>query len=101
MIVLEGKKPSSDNRRNKVLLVPNLFSASGGKTTIYNVEENGDPNDLLPDDTEKEMQFYIKWKHWAHIHNTWESELNLREQKVNGLKKLDNYMKRMEEIKDW
>ena len=61
----------------------------------------GDPNETLPAETDKEMQYYIKWKNWAHIHNTWESEANLREQKVNGIKKLENYMKRMDEIREW
>ena len=79
----------------------NYFVATGGKTTTYNVEENGDPNITLPEDLEREMQYYIKWKSWAHIHNTWECESNLREQKVNGIKKLENYTKRLDEIKDW
>ena len=65
------------------------------------MEENGDPNQQLPQDTAKELQYFIKWKNWAHIHNTWESEENVREQKVNGLKKLDNYIKKLEEINEW
>ena len=78
-----------------------LLLAVGEKTTIYNVEENGDPNLLLPEDTEREVHFFIKWKNWAHIHNTWENEANLRAMKINGLKKLDNYIKKMTEIDDW
>lgn len=78
-----------------------MLSATGEKTTIYNIEENGDPNAILPSDTAKEVQFFIKWKNWAHIHNTWESEENLRAMKINGLKKLDNYIKKMKEVDDW
>jgi len=80
-----------------------IFSilATGAKTTVYNVEANGDPNITLPDDTERETQFFIKWKGWAHIHNTWENEENLREQKLSGLKRLDNYIRKMDEINEW
>ncbi|XP_070204130.1 chromodomain-helicase-DNA-binding protein 1-like isoform X3 [Littorina saxatilis] len=49
----------------------------------------------------KEKQYLIKWKGWAHIHNTWETYPALQEQKVNGLKKLENYIKREEEIDEW
>ena len=48
-----------------------------------------------------ELQFFIKWKNWAHIHNTWETEKSLTEQKVKGMKKLANYIKRMNEIDNW
>ncbi|GFS24820.1 chromodomain-helicase-DNA-binding protein 1, partial [Elysia marginata] len=78
--------------------------ATGHKTTLYNCKENGDPN-LSPvkegESLEKETQYLIKWKGWSHIHNTWETEASLREQNVNGLKKLENFMKKEEEIKDW
>ncbi|WAQ99034.1 CHD2-like protein [Mya arenaria] len=75
--------------------------ATGAKTTIYNVEANGNPNITLPENTERETQFFIKWKGWAHIHNTWENEETLREQKLSGLKRLDNYIKKMDEINEW
>uniref|UniRef100_A0A2C9JCR5 Uncharacterized protein n=2 Tax=Biomphalaria glabrata TaxID=6526 RepID=A0A2C9JCR5_BIOGL len=78
--------------------------ATGHKTTLYNVRENGDPN-LSPlkegEKEEKETHYLIKWKGWSHIHNTWETEASLREQKVNGIKKLENFMKRENEIRDW
>lgn len=47
------------------------------------------------------MQYLIKWKDWAHIHNTWESETTLREQKVKGMKKLENFIKRESELEYW
>lgn len=48
-----------------------------------------------------ERQYLIKWRGWAHIHNTWETAESLYEQKVNGLKRLENFMKKMEEIEEW
>lgn len=59
---------------------------TGNVTTIYAVEENGDPNvtQTTEDETSNyETQYLIKWKDWAHIHNTWESEQSLTDQKVN------------------
>nr|CAG4651344.1 EOG090X0DZ9 [Simocephalus serrulatus] len=78
--------------------------ATGPSTTIYTVEENGDPNadfDPVREPDKVEQQFLIKWLGWSHIHNTWESEQTLRDQKVKGLKKLENYLKRDDEIRVW
>ncbi|XP_049876715.1 chromodomain-helicase-DNA-binding protein 1 isoform X2 [Pectinophora gossypiella] len=76
---------------------------TGNVTTIYYIEEHGDPNEgCNPDDEETtEPQYLIKWKGWSHIHNTWESEKSLNEQKVKGLKKLENYIKKEGELSWW
>ncbi|RZF46881.1 hypothetical protein LSTR_LSTR008262 [Laodelphax striatellus] len=75
----------------------------GNITTMYAMEENGDPNaDCDETDIENtEVQYLIKWKNWSNIHNTWESEKSLKDQKVKGLKKLENFVKREEEIRFW
>lgn len=80
-----------------------FFAVTGNITTCYYIEEHGDLNaNVDPNDYENtEYQFLIKWKDWAHIHNTWESEHTLKEQKVKGIKKLDNYMKKEAEIQKW
>lgn len=63
------------------------IGVTGNTTTIYCVEESGDPNfGTDPADLEvTELHYLIKWKDWAHIHNTWESEQSLRDQKVKTL----------------
>ncbi|XP_014289519.1 chromodomain-helicase-DNA-binding protein 1 [Halyomorpha halys] len=75
----------------------------GNQTTVYAVEENGDPNSNYEslDKDETEVQYLIKWKGWSHIHNTWESEQSLKEQKVKGVKKLENFVKKEEDIRFW
>ncbi|XP_070543055.1 chromodomain-helicase-DNA-binding protein 1-like isoform X2 [Ptychodera flava] len=78
---------------------------TGSKTTIYNVEaeqlaatatQGGEE-----ENQETELQYLIKWKNWAHIHNTWETAENLRAQGVKGIKKLDNFIKREQELSNW
>ncbi|XP_064620008.1 chromodomain-helicase-DNA-binding protein 1-like isoform X2 [Lineus longissimus] len=76
--------------------------ATGSRTTFYNCEDNGDPNiGVDPETEETEPQYLIKWKKWAHIHNTWESETSLMEQKANGMKRLEAAKKKHQEILDW
>ncbi|XP_036963392.1 chromodomain-helicase-DNA-binding protein 2 isoform X2 [Acanthopagrus latus] len=76
--------------------------ATGASTTVYAVEENGDPNEGFdPENDEGEVQYLIKWKGWSYIHNTWESMDSLTLQKVKGLKKLDNYKRKQEELNSW
>uniref|UniRef100_A0A6A7FVM9 Chromodomain-helicase-DNA-binding protein 1-like n=2 Tax=Hirondellea gigas TaxID=1518452 RepID=A0A6A7FVM9_9CRUS len=77
--------------------------AVGMGTYLCEVEKHGDPNtDFDPENPDEvERQFKVKWKGWAHIHNTWESEESLRTQKVKGIKKLENYLRKDEEILLW
>ncbi|KAM9311923.1 chromodomain-helicase-DNA-binding protein 2 [Gastrophryne carolinensis] len=76
--------------------------ATGASTTVYAAEANGDPcADFNPETDEGEHQFLIKWKGWSYIHSTWESEESLQQQKVKGLKKLENFKKKEDEIKQW
>lgn len=72
----------------------------GNITTMYAIENNGDPNIDCPPE-EKETQYLIKWKGWSHIHNTWESIDSLQNQKVKGLKKIDNFIKRENSLNAW
>lgn len=78
-------------------------AVTGNVTTVYYIEEHGDPNEGCdPKDEETtEPQYLIKWKGWSHIHNTWESESTLNEQKVKGLKKLENYIKKEADLSWW
>ncbi|XP_077296333.1 chromodomain-helicase-DNA-binding protein 1 [Arctopsyche grandis] len=77
--------------------------AIGNVTTCYYIEENGDINaDADPNDLEStEPQYLIKWKGWSHIHSTWENEESLKNPKVKGLKKLENFVKKEMELSWW
>lgn len=75
---------------------------TGSVTTVYAVEADGDPNtNFNPNKEAGEVQYLIKWKNWAHIHNTWETEETLKLQNVKGMKKLDNFKKKDQEKKKW
>uniref|UniRef100_A0A673C153 Uncharacterized protein n=1 Tax=Sphaeramia orbicularis TaxID=375764 RepID=A0A673C153_9TELE len=76
--------------------------ATGSVTTVYAVEADGDPNiNFNPNKEAGDVQYLIKWKNWAHIHNTWETEETLKLQNVKGMKKLDNFKKKEQEKKKW
>lgn len=77
---------------------------TGNQTTIYAIEDQGqDPNEGVDENdlNNTEVQYLIKWKGWSYIHNTWESEATLREQKVKGMKKLDNFIKKEQDVTYW
>uniref|UniRef100_A0A914Z5J4 DNA helicase n=1 Tax=Panagrolaimus superbus TaxID=310955 RepID=A0A914Z5J4_9BILA len=77
--------------------------AIGPPTTAYNVEEKGDPNKGVEDKNQSELerQFLIKWVGWSHLHNTWESLKSLNGSNVKGIKKLENYIKKLDELEFW
>lgn len=79
-----------------------LYTATGAATTLYAVEASGDPGaDFEPEKEEGETQFLIKWKGWSYIHNTWESVDTLTQQKAKGMKKLENFKKKNDELNAW
>ncbi|KAF0461683.1 SNF2 family N-terminal domain-containing protein [Gigaspora margarita] len=53
--------------------------------------EGRDPNES--EDPRTNMEFLIKWKGWSHMHDTWETYENLKDLKLKGFKKLENYIK--------
>uniref|UniRef100_A0A8C6XQU6 Chromodomain helicase DNA binding protein 2 n=1 Tax=Naja naja TaxID=35670 RepID=A0A8C6XQU6_NAJNA len=76
--------------------------STGASTTVYSMEANGDPcADFDPEKEEGEVQYLVKWKGWSYIHSTWESEDSLQQQKVKGIKKLENFKKKEEDINSW
>lgn len=79
--------------------------ATGPSTTIYNVEDFGDPNLGFNGDDENqpdgEQQFLIKWKNWSHLHNTWESRSSLQQSHVKSSRILENFLKQHELTKRW
>ncbi|OUM67970.1 hypothetical protein PIROE2DRAFT_19929 [Piromyces sp. E2] len=52
----------------------------------YLEEDEDDPMKFI-----QVVEFYIKWKGWSHLHNTWERYDNLRDYK--GFRKVDNFIK--------
>jgi len=77
-----------------------LEGATGPATTTYSVETNGDPNVKWSGES-KETQYLIKWKGYSHLHNTWESDRSLADLTAKGVKKVENFTKRMDELSDW
>ena len=73
--------------------------ATGPATTVYSVEQSGDPNQR--GEGGREMQYLIKWKGYSHLHNTWESDTSLAAQTAKGIKKVDNFVKKQDELADW
>ncbi|XP_028561657.2 chromodomain-helicase-DNA-binding protein 2 isoform X4 [Podarcis muralis] len=101
----EGTEEQQDNSETIEKVIDSRVGkkgATGASTTVYATEANGDPcADFDPEKEEGELQYLIKWKGWSYIHSTWESEDSLQQQKVKGLKKLENFKKKEDEIKQW
>ena len=83
-----------------------LKGATGEQTKIFMIDKHGDPNlssnvNNNLDVNLRELQFLIKWKDRSYLHNTWENEDKLKEANVKGLKKIENYLKKEEDLRFW
>ncbi|XP_077050522.1 chromodomain-helicase-DNA-binding protein 2 isoform X6 [Siphateles boraxobius] len=106
LIEMEGAEEQQDDDSETIEKVLETRigkkGATGASTTLYAIEENGNPGaDFDPEKEEGETQFLIKWKGWSYIHNTWESVDSLTQQKVKGIKKLENFKKKNDELNAW
>lgn len=80
-----------------------LPGATGPATTVYTVASRGDPNTEAKNQEDEDlvMQYLIKWKGYSHLHNTWESDASLKIRNAKGMKKVENYVKKIEDYDDW
>lgn len=78
-----------------------VFVDTGDNTTIYSLRPPETDVPVDPNNEPTEEQYQIKWKGWSHMHNTWESESGLVQQNAGGMKKLENYKKRLLDIREW
>jgi len=95
---IEGIDAILDYRKGKV-------GATGESTMIWTVKEHGDPNQTLETE-DLEDQYWIKWKGWSHLNNTWESQTTLDAKKkgnleVKGLRRLINYQVKVADYNMW
>lgn len=95
---MEGIHVILDYRKGKI-------GATGESTMIWTVKEHGDPNETLETE-ELEDQYWIKWKGWSHLNNTWESQASLDAKKkgnreVQGIRKLVNYQVKVADYSMW
>ncbi|XP_041371367.1 chromodomain-helicase-DNA-binding protein 1-like isoform X2 [Gigantopelta aegis] len=101
--VSQDKVEEVEDNRNAIEKVLDTRTARKGDRSVtlngQSAQTNG--QDAEGEKPEMETQYLIKWKNWAHIHNTWESDESIGAEKVNGMKKLDNFKKKMAEINEW
>jgi hypothetical protein len=48
------------------------------------------------EDPYSNKEFYVKWRHWSHIHCSWDTRETLLQ--LAGYKRVKNYIKRMEDL---
>ena len=88
-----------------LFLTVGKVGATGKSTVFWTVKEHGDPN-LTLETEELEDQYWIKWRGWSHLNNTWESQASLDAKKkgnreVQGIRKLVNYQVKVADYNMW
>ncbi|CAI8057331.1 Chromodomain-helicase-DNA-binding protein 2 [Geodia barretti] len=61
----------------------------------------GDVMTSVMEEGEGVTEYLIKWKGKSYMHSSWHTESELRSMDIRGLKKLDNYLRRQEEMSQW
>jgi hypothetical protein len=103
--LVSSDEPSSEIIEKVLKVRFGRREATGPSTTVYNIEEFGDPNSSYNGDDEGqsdgEQQFLIKWKNWSYLHNTWESRMSLKLSHVKNSRILENFLKQHEQTRSW
>ena len=74
---------------------------TGNQTILYNdtAQSQRDANATPTRDEPTERQYLIKWTNWSNLHNTWESHESLKALNCSGMRKLENFIKRHDEVR--
>jgi SNF2 family DNA or RNA helicase len=82
---------SSDEKQKKIVPKEQLFEETD-EEIIERVVDSRKREDEIE-------EYLIKWKCWAHIHNTWHLREELKHFK--GYKKVENFIKKNQEVERW
>ena len=70
---------------------------TGNQTILY----NDNLQRTVSTDEPTEKQYLIKWTNWSNLHNTWESAESLKIIGCTGMRKLENFIRRVEDAGYW
>lgn len=68
---------------------------------IEKVIDHRERKEIVDDKEVVTTEYCIKWKGWAYIHTTWHTKEELQHMGVKGIKKVDNYIKKLRDFEEW